>query len=152
MQLQFGKWMLYDHLVVRDFQSKLATYFRSTSPQLLMVRFQPASHEVLYIRRCLANFDINVALDLQGLRNGSFAYDLDCDGDEYTADGKCGVTGFDQDPCPPKRLAEFRLHPDEDQFTRFKLFDLGRRAVFGPPLDAGTLIIDSKPSPPQSGG
>lgn len=142
MELQFGKWMLYDELVVGDFQSQLADEFAHHDPELLFVHFQPRSDKILFVGRCLANYDINVALNITGRDRGSFAYDADCQAAEYTADGKCGATAFAQTPCPPKWDADFRLRPGMQPFTRFRIADLARHVIDGAPLDAGDLIVD----------
>lgn len=145
MQLQFGKWALFDEQIVNDFQSQLAIEFKTHDSELLFVRFQPRSDEILYLKRCLANYDINVALDVRGERHGSFAYDADCGADEYTEDGKCGVTAFERTPCPPKQQAEFRIHPGIEPFTRFDVVDLAKMALAGSRLDTGTLFVDRNP-------
>jgi hypothetical protein len=143
MQVQFGKWMMYDQLVVVDLQRQLGDRFKANPPELLIVRFSQNSHEVLYIKRCLANYDINVALDITGTRHGSFAYDRDCDGEEYTKQGKCGVTGFEQVPCPTiRRTAEFRLRPEMERFARLRIVDLGRQLLTRAPVQTGSLVID----------
>src|SRR5258708_33503900 len=144
MHLQLGRWMLYDHLVVSDFQSQLARYFASNPCQLLFIHFQPQTADVLFVKRCLANYDVNVALDVSGRRNDGLAYDKDCAADIVTEDGKCGVTAFERIPCPPKRNAEFRLHPGMEAFTRLHLVGLGRRTLSGSGRDSGTLVGDPR--------
>jgi hypothetical protein len=106
---------------------------------------------MMYIQRCLANYDINVALDLEGERNGSFAYDADCGADEYTSAGNCGVTGFDSTACPPAWMAAYVLKPGMDRFTNFHFDDLARHLLMHRPLDAGTLVIDRSSGPRQAG-
>jgi hypothetical protein len=147
MQVQFGKWMIYDDLVVQDFQSQLAEYFARNPDQLLFVRFVPDAHDVLYLRRCLANYDVNVALDIKGLRNGDYAYNVECDAASYTDDGKCGVTAFVRKPCPPMHLAEFRMRPSVEDFRTLSLIGLVRRALSGTRFDAGTLVVDPAVTP-----
>jgi hypothetical protein len=151
MEFQFGKWMLYDEEVVHDFQSQLAAEFRSHAPELLYVHFRPRSDSIMYIQRCLANYDINVALDLAGERNGSFAYDADCQADEYTSAGNCGVTGFDASPCPPAWMAEYILKPGMDRFDHFRFADLAQHLLTQQRLDAGSLVVDRSSGPRQAG-
>ena len=151
MELQFGKWMLYDELVVEDFQSQLADEFARHDPELLFVHLHPRSDDVLFVRRCLANYDVNVVLNIAGRDHGSFAYDADCGAAEYTADGLCGATAFNRTPCPPKWNAEFRLRPEMQPFTRFRIADLARHVLDGTPLDAGDLVIDRNFGPVRVG-
>lgn len=146
MQLQFGKWMIYDQFIVADLHKQLGDHFKVNPPELLILRFPQDSHEVLYIKRCLANYDLNAALAIAGTRHGSFAYDYDCDAEDYTKDGKCGVTGFDQVQCPAvRRTAEFRLRPEMERFTRQRIIDLGKQLLAGTPVQTGSLVIDPKP-------
>ena len=142
MELQFGKWAMYDGQVVLDFRSQLAAEFKNHPNELLFVRFRPASWDVLFVKTCLANYAINVPLDIRNLRNGSSAYDQDCQAEYYTADGKCGVTAYERVPCPPKSMAEFRIDPGMESFTRFRLFDLASRTLLQVDLDLGTLVVD----------
>jgi hypothetical protein len=44
-------------------------------------------------------------------------------------------------------MAEFRLHPGMEDFTRLPLIGLVRRALSGRPLDAGTLVVDPAVTP-----
>jgi hypothetical protein len=141
MQVQFGKWALYDDQVLADFHAQLATEFKSNERELLIVRFIPASNDILFLKTCLANYAMNVALDVRGLRNGSFAYDYDCGGEMYTKAGKCGVAGYELVPCPPKKTAEFLINPGMEDFTQFRLVDLASRSLFGPNLSVGTLVV-----------
>lgn len=151
MELQFGKWMLYDELVIDDLQANLTGEFAHHDPELLFVHFQPRSDDILFVGRCLANYDINVALNISGRDHGSFAYDADCGAAEYTADGKCGATAFAQTPCPPKWDADFRLRPGMQPFTRFRIANLARDVIDGTPLDAGDLIVDRSAGPVRVG-
>ena len=151
MELQFGKWMLYDELVVDDLQTDLASEFAHHDPELLFVHFQPRSDKILFVGRCLANYDINVALNITGRDHGSFAYDADCQAAEYTADGQCGATGFTHTPCPPKWDADFHLRPGMQPFTRFRIADLARRVIDGAPFDAGDLVVDRSSGPVRVG-
>jgi hypothetical protein len=153
MQVQLGKWMMYDELIVADLQRQLGDRFKANPPELLILRFPQDSHEVFYIKRCLANYDINVALDIAGTRHGSFAYDRDCDGEEYTKEGKCGVTGFDPVPCPAiRRTAEFRLRPEMERFTRLRIVDLAKQVMTGAPVQTGSLVIDPAPGAARPAG
>jgi hypothetical protein len=143
MELQFGKWAMYDGQVMADFRAQLATEFRTHPSELLFVRFRPASSEILFVKTCLNNYDINVALDIRDLRNGSFAYDEDCGAQYFARDGKCGVTEYERVPCPPKSSGEFRIRPGMQDFSRFRLFDLASETLYGPDLDVGTLVVDA---------
>lgn len=151
MALQFGKWMLYDELVVQDFQTALAKEFAHHEPELLFVHFRPESDDILFLKRCLANYDINVALNITHREHGSFAYDADCGAAEYTQDGKCGATAFERSECPPKWDADFVIRPEMEPFTRFRVDDLARRVLDGLPLQAGDLVIDRKSGPVRVG-
>lgn len=151
MELQFGKWMLYDELVVENLQTNLASEFAHHDPELLFIHFKPRSDKILFVGRCLANYDVNVALNITGRDHGSFAYDADCQAAEYTAEGRCGATGFTQTPCPPKWDADFRLRPGMQPFTRFRIADLARRVIDGTPLDAGDLAVDRSSGPVRVG-
>ena len=144
---QTGKWALYDEEVMQDFQAQLAAEFRGRPPELLYVNFRPRSDLVMYIGRCLANYDINVAMDLQGVRNGSYVYDADCEADQYTADNQCGVTGFDSAPCPPAWRAEYILKPGMERFTRFRFIDLAKNLLQKKQFLAGDLVVDRASGP-----
>jgi hypothetical protein len=148
---QIGKWALYDEEVMQDFQSQLATEFRDRPPELLYVHFRPRSDLVMYIGRCLANYDINVAMDLKKERNGSYAYDADCEADQYTADNQCGVTGFDMSTCPPAWRAEYVLKPGMDRFTNFRFIDLAANLLRHRPFAAGDLVVNRSLGPGVAG-
>lgn len=147
MQLQFGKWALYDQAVFDDFERQAAIEFAHHDPELLLVRFEPESDQVFYLDRCLANYDLNVLPDIIGARHGSFAYDAGCDAAIDTANGKCGVTGFDEAPCPPVTEATFKIDPDNDDFRRFRLWSLIDGSLNGRTDHFGTLSVTAKKHP-----
>jgi hypothetical protein len=151
MSFQFGKWAMYDEEVVQDLQAQLTSEFRSHSPELLYIHFRPRSDSMLYIRRCLANYDINVTLDLAGERHGSYAYDADCGADQYTADNQCGTTGFDMVACPPAWRGEYTLKPGMERFTDFSLVTLAGNLLRERPFAAGDLVIDRASGPHLAG-
>jgi hypothetical protein len=144
IQIQFGKWMLYDEQVMHDFIGQLGAYTRSAEPQLFTVRFSPSTRDVLYLKRCLYSYDINVPLNLAKLRNGSFVVDQSCGGEQVTAQGNCSGTGISESGnCPaPRTSGEFLLKEGMERFTRLRLLDLVRRVLSGAWLDTGTLTID----------
>jgi hypothetical protein len=151
MGFQFGKWAMYDEEVVQDLQSQLVSEFRSHSPELLYVHFRPRSDSMMYIGRCLANYDLNVTLDLAKERNGSYAYDADCEADQYTADNQCGVTGFDMAACPPAWRGAYILRRGMDRFTNFSLVTLAGNLLRQRPFAAGDLVIDRASGPHLAG-
>jgi hypothetical protein len=110
---------------------------------VLIVQFRPGSQEFLFRDRvCVSSYDNNVGLELTGQRHGSFVYDHDCGRLHYSDPNGCRFDGFHQQPCPPVyRVGEFRLNPGAERFELFRLFDLARRALWGPPLEAGQLTV-----------
>jgi hypothetical protein len=142
VQLQMAKWMLYEELVLRDYQHQVGSYLEATGEQVLVVQFQPPTRDFLYRNRaCLSSYDSNDGLDLAGQRHGSFVYDRDCGPEHYADPDGCRFTGFRQQRCPAARhSSEFRLYPGMEHFERFRLFDLARRAVFGSPFASGQLV------------
>jgi hypothetical protein len=90
-------------------------------------------------------------MDIKGERNGSYAYDADCQADEYTADNHCGVTGFDMSPCPPAWLAQYALKPGMDRFTNFRFADLAANLLRHRPFTAGDLVVNRSSGPGVAG-
>jgi len=150
-QLQFAKWALYDGALTDDFERQLAAEFSNHHPELLLVHFHPESDKMLYLDRCLANYDVNVPLDVFGKRDGSFAYDANCGASLYTPDGKCGVTGFEQTTCPPKWNAAFDIDRDKMHFQLFRLSALVRDSLFELKENFGRLVVDRASGPVAAG-
>ncbi len=143
-QLEFAKWMLHEELVLRDYGRQVERYLASTGDQVLVVQFKPPSKTFLYRNRgCLSSYDNNVGLELAGERHGSFVYDRDCGPMHYADPNGCRFAGFRAQPCPPvRRSAEFALKPGMEHFEAFRLAELARRAIVGPPIEFGTFIPD----------
>ena len=143
--LQMTKWLLYEELVLREFRTQVGAYLAESAKQVLVVQFLPPSSHFLYRHRgCLSSYDINVALEVSGLRQGSYVFDRDC-GATYYNSTYCGFWfGFFIQPCPTTRLSgQFRLNPGADNYEKSRLIDLATMVQLKDRWGIGELTIDN---------
>ena len=143
---QYGKWALYDRIVIEDFRAQAAALLRRSPPQVMWVRFDWESGSGFFRDRCLSANDTNVRLGDLGIVD-SFVYDLGCF--RYPPDNGlgrdwCTVSGRDTRECPGlETWARFEVNSRVRPYTFYSLAQLV--AAIRSNESWGTLEPSTKP-------